>query len=112
MPEIIDSPLKEIEQDLLALRSAVASEGLQFPRGRCWAIAKLIEERLHLPRQSGLFVDDDGRGHPHEWNVHPQTREIADLSLSQFGSQWRELEIFPPRDIEETRHLAGVTFTV
>ena len=102
--------LKQLEPQLLALRASVAKEGAEFPPGGDWRMARLVEEKLHLPLQSGLFVDNAGRGHPHAWNVEPDTGDIVDLSLVQFNPTSRPIEISQPRDIEESRYLAGVYF--
>ena len=77
-----------------------------FPKGCCAAVAAKVEELLEMPRKSGLFIDDHGLGHPHDWNIDPRSSRVVDLTACQFEPTFREVYFADAAD--NTRYLEGV----
>ena len=103
MPTFERDNLPAIEA-LSSLVAEIRSELSDFPRGCCEYTAALVQEVFCYPKHSGLFIDDSGVGHPHAWNVDPETGKTIDLTATQFNPALRMVYVAEPEGDEGSRH--------
>ena len=84
--------LMQMRRRLRIVSSSMQSKFRCFPGGCCEVTASAVERHTALDYQNGLFIDDDGVAHPHAWNVDPETGDIYDLTIAQFGERFSNIQ--------------------
>ena len=105
---------QDVIEKLIQIREQCQELIPTFPHGCCSMVARLVEAQLGFRFQQGLYLADDKEniGYPHSWNILPDTGDIIDLTLEQFGSGHQHIEISDgSQDISTTRYLPDVSYS-
>ncbi len=99
-------------QQLKALRNSLSQRYNGFPFEYCRISHEAVKDKFGFERTFGLFIDNNGIGHGHHWNLTP-SGEIVDITASQFDEHLPEVYVLDNNSLEAQKHyLEGVYYMI
>ena len=96
--------------DLESIRDLLSSEYKCYPL-QCCNLASSQLAGFGFEIMAGLFVDSNGIGHNHSWNV--RDGKIYDITADQFCSEFPSVYVLPVDSLEAQIHyVEGVYFMI
>ena len=96
-------------ESISALRRELKKRFSFFPSECCKTSSQQIEERFGFKQTFGLFIDKNGIGHGHHWNID-SNRNIIDITAGQFDRLLPDVYFLKRNSPEAEKYVEGVYY--
>jgi len=99
-------------QQLQELRASLSRKHGGFPLDYCRISSDAVNSAFGFKTTFGLFIDNQGIGHGHHWNLTPQG-QVVDITATQFEREIPNVYVVDNDSLEVQKHyLEGVYYMI
>jgi hypothetical protein len=103
--------MKNITKSLLDLRRKLEKRFSFFPSDCCRVSSQEIEEKFRFKQTFGLFIDKNGIGHGHHWNLDSDGN-IEDITANQFDKLLPDVYLLKRDSSEAEKYVEGAYYMI